>query len=144
MSMEFMLEPPCRKRQQWLRQHGSGQHEWAPLKPLTATTGDRIGERLLQPLDPLASSMPAKAGIAGVIPGKGQPSSSQVLTVTFSSLPPQSTATKPELKKVTIAGWGKDWTILFCGVSEILADLCARLGGKSWNCMVHSLCTGSF
>jgi hypothetical protein len=75
---------------------------------LTATAGDRIGERLLQPLDPLASSMPAKAGIAGVIPGKGQPSSSQVLTVTFSSLPPQSTATKSELKKVTIAGWGKD------------------------------------
>jgi hypothetical protein len=31
-----------------------------------------------------------------------------VLTVTCSSLPPQSTATKPELKKVTIAGWGKD------------------------------------
>jgi hypothetical protein len=82
--------------------------ELSPLKPLTATTGDRIGERLLQPLDPLASSMPAKTGIAGVIPGKGKPSPSQVLTVTVSSLPPQSTATKPELKKVTIAGWGKD------------------------------------
>jgi hypothetical protein len=30
-----------------------------------------LEKRLLQPLDPLASSMPAKVGIAGVIPGKG-------------------------------------------------------------------------
>ncbi|CAK9205721.1 unnamed protein product [Sphagnum troendelagicum] len=71
----------------------------------SSKTGILPGERLMQPLDLLAASMPAGTGTIGVKPGKGQPTSSssssaQVLPVRVGSVP-KSTASKPEPQQAT-------------------------------------------